>query len=96
MDIAVVIRGWWRERRVWVDKGNIEKKRCRRIALTQKVHSPVNAPKGMHLFFGQMVRAANPAVGGNAVGHAGIYFIAAVVLPQPFDIVIVRAPSGIG
>ena len=50
----------------------------------------------MHLFFGQMVRATDPAVGRNAVGHAGIYFIAAVVLPQPFDVVVVRAPSSIG
>ena len=50
----------------------------------------------MHLFFGQMVRAPDPAVGGNAVGHTGIYLMAAVVLPQPFDIVIVRAPGSIG
>ena len=50
----------------------------------------------MHLFLGQMVRTTNPAVGGNAVGHAGIYFIAAVVLPQPFDVVVVSTPSAIG
>ena len=43
-----------------------------------------------------MVRATNPAVGGNAVGHAGIYLIATVVLPQPFDIIVVSAPSAIG
>ena len=79
-----------------IDKGKIEKKWGRRIAFAQKVHSPINTPESMHLLFRQMVRTTDPAVGGNAVGHAGIYFIAAVVLLQPFDIVVVRAPGAIG
>ena len=79
-----------------VDKGYVEKKWDCGIAFLEKVHCSVNTPEGMHLFFRQVVRATNPSVGGNTVGHAGVSFIAVVVLLQPFDIVVMVAPCGIG
>ena len=41
---------------VEVNKGNVEEKREGRIAFSQEVHRSINTPKGMHLFFEQVVR----------------------------------------
>ena len=80
MDIAVVIEGRWGKRGMGIDKGYVEKKRDCGIAFLEKVHCSVDTPEGVHLFFGQVMWTANPSVGGNTVGHAGMHFIAFVVL----------------
>ena len=96
LDIAVVIEGRWGKRGMGVDQGYVEKKWDCGIAFLEKVHCSIDTPEGMHLFFRQMMWATNPSVGGNTVGHAGVYFIAVVVLLKPFDIVVVVAPGGVG
>ena len=63
-----------------IDKRYVEKKWDCGIAFLQKVHCSVDTPEGVHLFFGQVVWATNPSIGGNTVGHAGMHVIAVVIL----------------
>ena len=79
-----------------VDEGDIEEERRRGIALCEEVHSAVYAPETVHLFFGQVVRATDPAIGGGTVGHTGVDVVAAVALLQPFDIVVLLPAGGVG
>ena len=79
-----------------VNKGNVKEKRDSRIAFSQEVQSSINTPEGMHLFFGQMVRTADPSIGGDAVGHSGIDFCFAVMATKPMNVIVFRSPGGVG
>ncbi|CAI8036873.1 hypothetical protein GBAR_LOCUS20660 [Geodia barretti] len=67
----------------------------RRVAFPQKIEGAIDTPEGVHLFFGEMMWATDPSVGGDTVSHARINVVPVVVLLQPIDVVVVISASGI-
>ena len=77
-----------------VDEGDVEEEGAGGIAFFEVFDGAGDAPEGVGLLLGEVVGAADPAVGGGAVGHGPA--VEGELTAEPVQVFVVVGAGGVG